>query len=232
MFTGIVQGVGVVRRSQMTGLDLKLAIYTDSFHENVINVGDSVAVDGVCLTVSDKSSGCLWFDVSRETLLRTLLGSKIHMDRVNLELALLPTTRIGGHFVTGHIDGIGRLESWERVGLSIKMCFSVPVNLTRFVAEKGSICVDGISLTVNSVCGDRFEVNIVPHTSAVTIMKDYTVGRKVHLEADIITRYLDRLMSYTKETTKAQKQENTEPSEEITQEFLSKQGFVAPDLGE
>lgn len=232
MFTGIVQGVGVVRRSQMNGLDLKLAIYSGGFDENVTNVGDSVAVDGVCLTVTDKSSGCLWFDVSRETLLRTLLGSKIHMDQVNLELALLPTTRIGGHFVTGHIDGIGRLENRERVGVSNKMCFSVPPKLTRFIAEKGSICIDGVSLTVNSVTGNMFEVNIVPHTNGMTTMKDYTVGRKVHLEVDIIARYLDRLMSHTRQTATAQAGESGEPSEEITQDFLSKQGFVAPDISE
>ena len=231
MFTGLVQGVGVVRRSQMNGVDLKLAIYSESFHGNVINVGDSVAVDGVCLTVADKSSGCLWFDVSRETLLRTLLGSKIHMDRVNLELALLPTTRIGGHFVTGHIDGIGRLEVMERIGLSTKMVFRVPSALARFIAKKGSICIDGVSLTVNSVAGDTFEVNIVPHTNDVTTLKDYTVGRKVHLEVDIIARYLDRLMSDAKPAV-GREIGDAQPSEEITQEFLSKQGFVAPDLGE
>lgn len=222
----------MVRRSQMMGLDLKLAIYTDSFHENVVNVGDSVAVDGVCLTVADKSSGCLWFDVSRETLERTLLGSKIHMDRVNLELALLPTTRLGGHFVTGHVDGIGRLESREVVGLSYKLVFKVPAKLSRFIAEKGSICVDGVSLTVNSVRGDVFEVNIVPHTSDMTTMQDYSAGRKVHLEVDIIARYLDRLIAYSSESARPNAQEDADTSEEITQDFLSKQGFVAPDLGE
>lgn len=234
MFTGLVQGIGIVRRSQMIGLDLKLAIYTDSFDENVINVGDSVAVDGVCLTVVDKGSGCLWFDVSRETLSRTLLGSKVQMDRVNLELALLPTTRIGGHFVTGHVDGIGRLESREHMGVSYRLIFRVSSTLSRFIAEKGSICIDGVSLTVNAVGADTFEVNIVPHTNDVTTMEDYKVGRKVHLEVDVVARYIDRLISCRSEASRkrAAASVEAEASDEITQDFLSKQGFFAPDLGE
>ena len=233
MFTGIVNGTGMIRRSQVTGLDLMLVIDVHSLQEKSINVGDSVAVDGVCLTVVDVSEDSLRFDVSRETLLRTLLGSKLNGDLVNLELALLPTTRLGGHFVTGHVDGIGYLESVQRVGESTQMRFRSPRNLSHYVAEKGSICIDGVSLTVNAINDNTFDVNIVPHTIQVTTMKDYSVGRKVHLEVDIIARYLHRFM-VAGQTQKATPppQEEIEPSEQITQEFLSKQGFVAPDLGE
>ena len=232
MFTGLVQGIGIVRRAQMMGADLKLAIYADSFDENAVNIGDSIAVDGVCLTVVDKSSSCLWFDVSRETLLRTLIGSKTQMDQVNLELALLPSSRIGGHFVTGHVDGIACLKKREQVGLSYRLIFKAPSGLSRFIAEKGSVCIDGVSLTVNSVAGDAFEVNIVPHTNDVTTMHDYAVGRKVHLEVDIIARYLDRLVSCRTAPSRERIKAVAEPAEEITQDFLSKQGFIAPDLGE
>lgn len=234
MFTGIVYGTGVIRRSQVTGLDLMLVIDIRNLEDKGIKIGDSVAVDGVCLTVVEYDKGCLRFDVSRETLLRTLLGSKSNGDLVNLELALLPTTRIGGHFVTGHVDGVGYLESLEPVGTSIQMRFRAPRDLSRFVAEKGSICIDGISLTVNAISENSFDVNIVPHTIEVTTMKDYEVGRKVHLEIDIIARYLDRLMprDQPRKTTSAPPQQEAEPSEEITKEFLSKQGFMAPDLGE
>lgn len=234
MFTGIVHGTGVIRRSQVTGLDLTLVVDVRNLREKNINVGDSVAVDGVCLTAVDIDEDCIRFDVSRETLLRTMLGSKLNGDLVNLELALLPTTRLGGHFVTGHVDGIGYLERLQHVGMSSQMSFRVPRNLSRYVAEKGSICIDGISLTVNSINENTFDVNIVPHTVQVTTMKDYSVGRKVHLEVDIIARYLHRLMvaaGQMAKTTPPPKEE-TEPSEEITQEFLSKQGFVAPDVGE
>lgn len=223
----------MIRRSQVTGLDLMLVIDVRDLEEKDISIGDSVAVDGVCLTVVEYDKECLRFDVSRETLLRTLLGSKLNGDLVNLELALLPTTRLGGHFVTGHVDGIGYLESLESVGTSSHMRFRAPRNLSRFVAEKGSICIDGVSLTVNAVSENSFDVNIIPHTIQTTTMKDYSVGRKVHLEVDIIARYLHRLMavSQPRKTTPTLQQES-EPSEEITQEFLSKQGFVAPDLGE
>ena len=211
-----------------------LVIDIRNLEEKGIKIGDSVAVDGVCLTVVEYDQGCLRFDVSRETLLRTLLGSKLNGDLVNLELALLPTSRLGGHFVTGHVDGVGYLESLEHVGSSIQMRFRAPRDLSRFVAEKGSICIDGISLTVNAVSENSFDVNIVPHTTEVTTMKDYSVGRKVHLEVDLIARYLDRLMALNQpqKTTPTLPQQEAEPSEEITKEFLSKQGFVAPDLGE
>lgn len=245
MFTGLVQAVGEVRRSRLMGLELNLSVDVGRLSGD-IDVGDSIAVDGVCLTAVDLVDGCARFDVSRETLSRTILGAKLDGNLVNLELALLPTTRLGGHFVTGHVDGIGSLETLQRVGGSSVMGFHSPPELSRYIAEKGSICIDGVSLTVNQVAGSYFEVNIVPHTMQATTMGTYETGRRVHLEIDIIARYLDRLMDTA---TDARRQTETSPDEaqpqappadveasdetdEITQRFLSGQGFVAPDLGE
>lgn len=241
MFTGIIQGTGVVRRSQISGLDLSLTVDVGDPEQNRIAPGDSIAVDGVCLTVTRIDGGEVRFDVSEETLSRTLLGARVAGDAVNLELALLPTDRLGGHFVTGHVDGIGCLEAAERVGSSSKMRFSAPAGLLRFIAEKGSVCIDGISLTVNAIMENAFEVNIVPHTLQMTTVGDFTPGRRVHLEIDIIARYLDRLMNSPYDVPSS----STEPSsaevaspdqganpDEITQEFLATQGFNAPIIDE
>ena len=241
MFTGIVQAVGEVRRSKVTGFDLDLSIDVGELAGDIA-VGDSIAVDGACLTVVDLADGCARFDVSRETLSHTMLGAKLDGTQVNLELALLPTTRLGGHFVTGHVDGIGTLDSLQRVGSSTTMGLQAPPVLSRYIAPKGSICIDGVSLTVNTVAGSYFEVNIVPHTMQVTTMNTYKAGQRVHLEIDVIARYLGRLMDIQQqdETPLAQEQPPAPPTDveeagdtdEITQRFLSDQGFVAPDLGE
>lgn len=195
MFTGIVSNVGLIRRSDVSGPDLKLVVDAGEACRGEVGIGDSVSVDGVCLTVTGIEGQDLSFDVSQETLARTLLASKLPNDIVNVELALLPTTRMGGHIVTGHVDGIGRLEGVKKIGASTRLQFAVPPDLSRFVAEKGSVCVDGVSLTVNSVEGNSFEVNIVPHTAQVTTAKTYEPGRRVHLEVDIIARYLARLLN-------------------------------------
>lgn len=195
MFTGIVSNLGLVRRSEALGPDLKLVVDAGKAGPGGVGIGDSVAVDGVCLTVTHIEGQYLSFDVSQETLARTLLASRAPNDIVNIEFALLPTTRLGGHMVAGHVDGIGRLEAMEKIGASLRLQFEVPTELSRFIANKGSICVDGISLTVNSVVGNSFEVNIVPHTMQITTVKDYEPGRRVHLEVDIIARYLARLVS-------------------------------------
>ncbi len=236
MFTGIIQGTGVILRSQISALDLTLVVDMGDPGPGSIEQGDSIAVDGVCLTATGVEAGELRFDVSRETLSRTLLGARVAGDVVNLELALLAGDRLGGHFVTGHVDGVGRLEMVERVGSSSKMRFGAPPGLSRFIAEKGSICIDGISLTVNAVIDESFEVNIVPHTLQVTTFGDFSVGRRVHLEIDIIARYLDRLMRSSSDVAQSPTEvslpvEQAKP-DKITQEFLSTQGFSAPILDE
>jgi len=195
MFSGIISNVGVVRRSLLSGPDLKLVVDVGAACRDETGVGDSVAVDGVCLTVTGIEGNELSFDVSAESLARTLLSGKSPGDVVNIELALLPTTRLGGHIVTGHVDGIGWLDQMEPIGASTRLRFRVPAELSPFIAPKGSVCIDGISLTVNSVSGDSFEVNIVPHTAQVTTVRNYEPGRRVHLEVDIIARYLARLVA-------------------------------------
>jgi riboflavin synthase len=194
MFSGIVSHTGEIRRREEAGCDLRLFVDAGADCRGQIGLGDSVAVDGVCLTVTGIDGDELSFDVSRETLSRTLLGSRMPGERVNIELALLPTTRLGGHFVTGHVDGIGRLEAVEPVGSSIRLRFAVPAQIAPFIAEKGSVCIDGISLTVNAVADRYFDVNIVPHTAQATTVKDYEPGRSVHVEVDIIARYLARYL--------------------------------------
>ena len=193
MFSGIVSNLGVVRRAVLSGPDLELIVDVGAVCRREVGIGDSVAVDGVCLTATRIEGDEISFDVSGETLARTLLATRESGDTVNIELALLPTTRLGGHIVTGHVDGIGWLEEMESVGTSTRLRFGVPPELSPFIASKGSICIDGISLTVNSVSASSFEVNIVPHTAQVTTVGNYSPGHRVHLEVDIIARYLARL---------------------------------------
>lgn len=217
MFSGIISNVGVVRRSLLSGPDLKLVVDVGAARRDETGIGDSVAVDGVCLTVTGIEGNELSFDVSAESLTRTLLSAKSPGDAVNIELAVLPTTRLGGHIVTGHVDGIGWLEQMEPIGASTRLRFRVPEDLSPFIAPKGSVCIDGISLTVNSVSGDSFEVNIVPHTAQVTTVENYEPGRRVHLEVDIIARYLERLLLGERAA---------DSNGPISLEFLARHGFV------
>lgn len=220
MFTGIVNGLGTVRRNFPYGEDLVLSIDTSVLGEDSICIGDSVAVNGVCLTAIDVKTEAVRFDVSKETLSRTLLGRLQPGERVNLELALLPTTRLGGHFVAGHVDGLGQLRVLDRAGRSVVLRFGVPRGLMRYVAEKGSVCIDGISLTVNEVYDEEFAVNIVPHTWLSTNMQFYRIGCEVHIEVDLVARYLESLSAGPKDD---------EEQGRITPEFLSDHGFLGPD---
>ncbi|MDH3637267.1 MAG: riboflavin synthase [Gammaproteobacteria bacterium] len=218
MFTGIVQSIGIVQQVRRMDADMSMVVDPQGIDAH-IEIGDSVSVNGVCLTVAERLGSQLRFDLSVETLSRTLLGDLKIGAPVNLELALLPATRIGGHFVTGHVDGVGELVAQDPEGRSIKMQFSVPEGLSRYVAEKGSICIDGASLTVNNVDGNRFHINIVPHTARKTIMRYYRPGRKVHIEVDILARYVERFMTGEREST---------DDSSITAEFLAEHGFLPP----
>jgi len=157
-------------------------------------LGDSIAVNGVCLTVIDFDEHAFQADVSNETLACTTLGDLTVGAPVNLEKALLPTTRLGGHLVSGHVDGVGEIVALESDGRSLRFTLRAPQELARYIATKGSICVEGISLTVNRVEGREFGLNIVPHTLEETNLKNAEVGRPVNLEVDIIARYLERLL--------------------------------------
>ncbi len=194
MFTGIIQAVGSIAAQQRKGSDMRLRIDTGKLALADVNIGDSIAVSGVCLTAVELDEKGFWADVSGETLARTVLGELHTGSRVNLEKALTLATPLGGHLVSGHVDGVGVVESRWDDGRSVRFRVQAPAELARYIAEKGSITVDGISLTVNGVDGRGFELNIVPHTLAETTMGEFQSGRRVNLEVDLIARYVERLV--------------------------------------
>ncbi len=219
MFTGIVACVGSITEIHTAGVDLTLVVDPANLDVDRIRIGDSVAVNGVCLTVAAiNDDACLCFDISSETVSRTLFKRMRVGSPVNLELALLASDRLGGHFVSGHVDGIGELERLEPVGRSTEMRFKTPAPLSHYLAEKGSITIDGVSLTVNRVDGRNFDVNIVPHTLAATVIGGYAVGQLVHLEVDLIARYVERLL----------KADYNDDDGRINTMFLAEQGFPPP----
>jgi len=194
MFSGIVQSVGRVARIEQRGGDVRLAIAARDFAPDEIRLGDSIAIAGVCLTVVDLDAAQLAFDVSVETLNVTTLGKLAPGAEVNLEKALRLADRLDGHLVSGHVDGVGRVMAIESEARSQRWTFEAPLALAKYIASKGSIAIDGTSLTVNEVDGARFGVNLIPHTIAVTTFKDRRVGDAVNLEVDMIARYVERLL--------------------------------------
>jgi len=194
MFTGIIAALGKIESLQATGGDIRMIVATQTLDLSDVKLGDSVANNGVCLTVVAMDKAKLSFDVSRESLERTSLGSLSSGSEINLEKALAVGDRLGGHFVSGHVDGLGKVIKRQESARSVQFRFEVPVGLERYIAEKGSICIDGTSLTVNNVANNWFEVNIIPHTMQETIMSGYKIGTKVNLEVDLIARYLERLL--------------------------------------
>lgn len=195
MFTGIVEALGRVRDVQRRGTDRRLRVEAAALGLDDVRPGDSIAVNGVCLSAVEVDAQGFAADVSAETLACTTFGSLVPGARVNLEKALLPTTRLGGHLVSGHVDGIGRIEEVRPAGDCRLLRIVVPRELSRYIATKGSVCVDGVSLTVNGVEGCAFSVNIIPHTIAHTIIADYGAGTEVNIEVDVIARYLERLVA-------------------------------------
>ncbi len=194
MFTGIVEAVGSIRRREERDGDLRLLIDAAALDLDRATPGDSVAVNGVCLTAVDFADRCFAADVSRETLDKTSLGGLDAGDPVNLETALTLERALGGHLVSGHVDGLATLIELEAVARSVRYRFEIDPVLQRYVAVKGSVTLDGVSLTVNSVDGNRFDVNVVPHTQAQTIFRFYEVGSRVNIEVDLLARYLERLL--------------------------------------
>ncbi|GAB4261543.1 MAG: riboflavin synthase [Methylomicrobium sp.] len=195
MFTGIILAVGSIAAIEPKGGDCRLKIATGKLPLADALLGDSIAVNGVCLTAVELGADYFCADVSNETLTRTTLQSAKVGTKVNLELALTPTTRLGGHIVSGHVDGIGTVVEKKSDGRSYRFRFKVPDKLARYIAEKGSICINGISLTVNEVDGAVFGVNIVPHTLEATTLGNTEPGDKVNIEVDLLARYLERLMA-------------------------------------
>ncbi|UCC13709.1 MAG: riboflavin synthase [Gammaproteobacteria bacterium] len=194
MFTGIVQTTGTIEALTPRGGDVRLAVRCPELGAACGTVGDSISVGGVCLTAIELDENGFSADVSRETLDHTTLGRYKPGGRVNLEKALTLATPLGGHLVTGHVDGIGEVLDRRDDARSIRFGIRVPGELSRYVARKGSVCLDGVSLTVNDVSGDRFGVNIVPHTLEVTTLDEWMEGVPVNVEVDIVARYLERLL--------------------------------------
>ncbi|MGB0466275.1 MAG: riboflavin synthase [Pontibacterium sp.] len=204
MFTGIIEATGTIAAVQEQQGDLQLYVRTGDLDLGDVKSGDSIAVNGVCLTAIDLPGDGFWADVSRETLIHTRFPKLSVGERVNLEKALMPTSRLGGHIVTGHVDGLGEIVDRRDDARSVRFTVKAPVSLGRYIAPKGSITVDGTSLTVNAVRADLFELNIVPHTVKETVIDHYVPGRQVHLEVDIIARYLERMLAHRTDTDEPQ----------------------------
>ncbi len=218
MFTGIVQAVGEIRSMTPRGGDVRVYVGTAGLDMVDVALGDSIAVNGVCLTAVTLDDQGFAADVSRETLSLTTLGGLVTGSRVNLEKALTLSTPLGGHLVSGHVDGVGRIVEREDDARSVRLRVEAPAGLARYIAHKGSICMDGTSLTVNRVSGPEFEINIVPHTIAETIVGDYRLGLRVNLEVDLVARYLERLLLGEKAA---------DPNAGgVTLEFLAEHGFM------
>lgn len=194
MFTGIIEAIGEIKRVEQQQGDVRLTVSTSGLDLSDAQLGDSIAVNGVCLTAIELTPGEFVADVSNETLSATTMGNIKAGSTVNLECALQAQTRLGGHMVSGHVDGVGQIIERKADARSVRFTFAMPLDISRYVAQKGSICIDGISLTVNTVDDASFSVNIVPHTLKMTTLGDRHVGDLVNLEVDVIARYLERLM--------------------------------------
>ena len=195
MFTGIVQDLGTLVAREPRGGDLRLVIGLNELDEARVGLGDSISVQGCCLTVTGRKDRTFSADLSRETLALTTLGALAVGARVNLEPALRAGDVLGGHLVSGHIDGTARVTSVETDARSQRLTIGVPPELMRYLARKGSVTVDGVSLTVNEVAGASFGVNIIPHTQAVTTLGALAAGDQVNLEVDQLARYVERLLA-------------------------------------
>ncbi|MBC9252347.1 riboflavin synthase subunit alpha [Pseudomonas alcaligenes] len=218
MFTGIIEAIGTIRALSPKGGDVRVYVETGKLDLGDVKLGDSIAVNGICLTAVELPGNGFWADVSRETLARSAFIDLKQGSRVNLEKALTPTTRLGGHLVSGHVDGVGEIVRREDNARAIQFTVRAPRELAKYIALKGSITVDGTSLTVNAVNGAEFELTIVPHTLVETIMADYRPGRQVNLEVDLLARYLERLLLGDKAA---------EPTASgISESFLAAHGYL------
>ncbi|TDF39790.1 riboflavin synthase [Alteromonadaceae bacterium M269] len=219
MFTGIIEALGTVSRMEPRGGDVRLTVSTGKLDMGDVKLGDSIAVNGVCLTAVEFSSDYFCADVSTETVKRTGFAQYSAGQMVNLEKALMATSRLGGHIVSGHVDGLGTVLSIAENARSIEIWIQAEDNLARYLAEKGSITVDGVSLTVNDVNGAEFMLTLIPHTLQETIIQHYKVGTKVNLEVDVIARYVERLVLGDKAAVKNEKSD-------ISMKLLAESGYL------
>jgi riboflavin synthase len=220
MFTGIIQAVGRIASIEPRQGDLRLSIATGQLDMSDVVLGDSIATNGICLTVIELVQAGFSADISRETLSLTTLEKLQPGSPVNLEKALTLNSRLGGHLVSGHIDGVGRVVDRRDDARSIRFRIEAVAALARYIAHKGSICVDGVSLTVNGVEGVIFDLNIVPHTLKQTIMENYRVGSEVNLEVDLVARYLERLVLGDQMIKNS--------ASGVTETLLKTHGFICP----
>ncbi len=216
MFTGIIEATGVISQLTAQAGDLTVRIQSSTLDFSDVKLGDSIASNGVCLTVT--ALGQDWFsaDLSTESLALTLFASYKTGQRINLEKALLPTTRLGGHLVSGHVDGVTTVSRLEKTGRAWHIYLKTPPALAKYIAHKGSITIDGVSLTVNELLADEFRLTIVPHTAMQTTLQQLTPGQQVHLEVDVLARYLERLLTGQTATAKSG----------VSLELLQQRGFL------
>ena len=221
MFTGIIEAVGSIKSIKVNSQGARLEISTGKLDMSDVNLGDSIATNGVCLTVVafDNNSYCA--DVSSETLARTGLSHYRNGQSVNLEKAMLPTTRFGGHMVSGHVDAVSKVVEITNNGNSTDYWIEMPQDIAPYVAEKGSVTIDGVSLTINSVAENKFRLTIVPHTAQQTIIENYQLGSQVNVEVDVIARYIERLLLKKTESLSARKPDG------VTEDLLRKSGFIS-----
>lgn len=218
MFTGIIETVGKIAQLENTQGDIRLRIDTGALDLSDVKLGDSIATNGVCLTVVELPGNGFCADVSRESIAHTRIDAWQKGDRVNLEKALTLNTRLGGHIVTGHVDAVGTVVKRQDDARSIRFSIKMPQQIQKYVAAKGSITVDGVSLTANAIDNELVELNIVPHTAKETLLNDYQAGSEVHLEVDIIARYLERMLDPSVQAP-------VEKKSNITEAFLAQHGF-------
>ena len=212
MFTGIIKSKGTVSRVQRKGGDIRMTVRSAGLDWQAFEIGESIAVNGVCLTAVELDSDGFVTDVSNETLDVTALGNVAEGDEVNLEPSISLGERLGGHLVSGHVDCMGTISARDADARSIRLGVNVPEAYRRYIAKKGSVCIDGVSLTVNAVSEDGFDVNIIPHTADVTIIGGYRVGTTVNIEVDLVARYLERLIG-------------ADDDSGITRDFLKAHGY-------
>lgn len=218
MFTGIIEALGKVRQVSPKDKDLVLSIDTGVLDLNDVKLGDSIAVNGVCLTVVALGEKNFSADVSAESLVHTDMRQYKRGTLVNLEKALTLSTRLGGHLVSGHVDGLGEIASFYQEGRAWRYEVSCPQGLMKYIANKGSVTIDGVSLTVTGLKTNSFILNIVPHTIAETRIQSYSLGQKVHIEVDLMARYAERLLTYANETVNQ--------DDKLDRSFLAEHGFL------
>lgn len=218
MFTGIIEAVGQINTVQVNAQGARISVSTGLLNMHDVKLGDSIATNGICLTVVDFGANNFSADVSNETLKRTGFAYYKTGQKVNLEKAMLPTTRFGGHMVSGHVDAVSEIIAVEQDGNSIHYWVAMPGDIAAYIAEKGSITIDGTSLTVNALGENKFRLTVVPHTTQETIISSYKIGSKVNVEVDLIARYIERLL------TNKTAENNQQPG--VTQELLARNGFI------